>query len=176
MRGKEPDALQKVLVLMKVLATQTGRDLSSEVVDLYLESLEDLGWPQVSFALRTIVLDAKTFPTIGDIRRACGEMKATAAELAECVPHEIWRAVERYGLPNAKYALPSLSPLARECVASLGGWDAVVMSADSYEAMNTLKAQWRGLAKIEAKRLMYTQLSSTRDEERPNRLVGGRAS
>lgn len=139
---------KKVLVLLALLAEQSGDKVSEARLDFIAEELCALGAEKACVALKKLLESARRFPTVAEVKAEMGLGEPTTRDVGNMIAGVIVQAISRVGVPvgpKGQAALDDmLGPAARIVVQKLGGWAMVVDQAG--ENLTALKAQIRDLA------------------------------
>lgn len=140
----------QVLVMLAMLAEQSGEVVSETRLDYVGQRLIQLGTPtEVCAALEALIESSRRFPTIADVREAMGVADPTARDAALMLADRVLAGISRYGelqpgnVKGARAIEAALGPAAWELVQRQGGWNAVV---DRAGQAGTFKAQIRDAA------------------------------
>jgi len=115
-----------------------------DIVTAWYEELGGLADADLAAACKAAIRRFDDFPSIKQLMELA-RPKASKEEAARLVPDLIWKAIESCGTPNKVRARAQMGELAWAVVEHAGGWSHVCETA-TYDAMTTMKAQWRGIA------------------------------
>lgn len=139
---------QQLKALFVAMALYFDQRLPDEVLSLYVEDLADLPFDSVARALKDLRRDPKT--------RRCPLPSAVRAKLtpeadpeseAILIASRIVGAVSQIGPYRSTEARMAVGLVGWQVIQMEGGWESVCENL-TYDKMGTLKAQWRGLAKV----------------------------
>ncbi len=143
------NGLQKIEMLLRMLAEQSGDKVSPQRLLFVAERLMPLGSAEVCDALVKLVDSSRRFPTVEEVRAAMGRATATPREVGTRIANLIIDAVRRYGETGSANTVAgieaALGPEAWHVVRCFGGWNAVVEQAGCGE-LNVFRAQVRDYA------------------------------
>jgi hypothetical protein len=125
-----------------------GFTLSPEVIGLYDQHLEGLGYDRVCDALDRIIMERSSrdpFPSIKEIRTII-DPELDPDQEAMVIASRIAGAVSRIGPYQSGLARQIIGEVGWKIVQCEGGWENVCQTL-SYENQGMMKAQWRNLAK-----------------------------
>jgi hypothetical protein len=157
---------REVAKALMATSTAAGKPIDEFGLDCYIGAIKGSNVGSVLEELRECYLDRR-FPSPNQLREkltgAVGE-KALASRAADLIVE----ALEKDGAPNRDRARERMGELAWAVVESQGGWDAIGRQAVSYEAIRTLKAQWRDSA-------MALQEMARKGHQGPPAIPAGRS-
>jgi len=103
------------------------------------------------------------FPPPATLKRFCKEVYETDEDIGLDTANRIENAVGSYGYMNHKGAREYIGERGWKVVEQLGGWTRVC-DIESFDQMPSLRANWRKLATLDAKRV------NTQGENKPSAL------
>lgn len=122
---------------------------SRELLNAYVEDLEDLDLNALGVAIKRARRESKFFPLPAVIREyILGSTKDEAQEAAG----KIVEAIHKFGWPNPDKARALIGELGWKVVEREGGWENLCKSIQDYSELGMRKAQWRELAGAIARR------------------------
>jgi hypothetical protein len=140
-----------VLVLLAMLAEQSGETVSPQRIDFTGQRLLALARPDVVAAALTKLLEsARRFPTVAEVRAEMGMSDPTAKDEALMISNAICTALIRFGWLQPGYELGArareavVGPGAWHVLKHVGGWNAALDRLGENET--ALRAQLRDLA------------------------------
>lgn len=145
-----------LLLLLAVMAEQSGEPVSEMRIEMVARRLEPLGIDAVCQALEKLVDSSRRFPTVAEVKAAMGLTDISDEDRAREVGERIYAGIARFGslLPGSASAARRwqeieafLGPIGTEVVRMQGGWNALCELATNANAP-TLKSQWRELAGV----------------------------
>lgn len=132
---------------LAILAEHCQFKLESFTIDLYFESLQDLGFENVALAIREILKTRKAtdrFPSIADIRNII-QPEISSREAATDLANQLIAAISRLGryarISDVEY---EVGEAGMEVITRMGGWPRFVEMTDDCD-ISIFKAQLRDL-------------------------------
>lgn len=149
---------------------QVGRNMNNEfILDLYVETVQDLPAPAVMAALKASLRDGK-MPTANELRaKATGTISET--DEAQDTADRIIRAIKDHGSYQSAAALKAIGPVGAEVVARFGGWAQVCEVTT--DGLSILRAQLRDSARSVMARARAGRLDQPAQLPGPSQAVQG---
>ena len=145
------DAIPKMLAM---LAEQSGEQVSKHRLEFIVRSLAAHADARVVAGLEKLLKTSRRFPTLGEIEAAMGVGEPTDADKGREVGERIYTAIGRWGTQsrnNWPAIAEYIGPIGVKVVEMQGGWQQVCETTD-YDNAGMLKAQWRELAAVLARK------------------------
>ena len=142
-----------VLMMLAVMAEQSGEQVSEARIEFVARRLEPYGLERVVETLEKMVDTHRRFPTVGEIKQAMGVSEQSNEDKGREVGELIWAAICRFGSVMSRWPeiAAAIGPIGVEVVKRQGGWMTICEIATNDNA-TTLKAQWRELAQVLARK------------------------
>lgn len=136
---------------MAMLVAATNRPMQDAQVNVYYELLQDIPVAALQSACARAIQEQKDtwLPSIGLIRSFASEaINGSLPDAAEAFDR-VHRIVVRYGYYRKAEGLALMSPMERQALMGIGGWDAIGDSENISIVMGQFKAVYLTLAKRE---------------------------
>lgn len=150
---------KQMMLLLVMLAEQTGEQLSKERMHFMAQRLLPLG-PSVLQAMERLLDSAKRFPTVQDIKEAMGIKQLSPEQEGRDIAATLWSAVCKFCSQVNDKKMPQIEayvgPIGWAIVERLGGWNRFVDAASESD-QGIVMAQWRELAAVFAIRQQNDQ-------------------
>lgn len=154
------DAITKCLQL---IAEQCKEQVSLERIVFMVERLLPLGPERVMQTLSEMLEGARRFPTVAEIKSAMGLVEQSDEDKGREVGERIWGAICKFGSRNDTSVVEAyVGPIGMEVIRMQGGWK-VVCDIATYDNAGTLKAQWRELGQVLARKAKSGELHTPPD-------------
>lgn len=141
----------RILSLLALISEQCGIEVSRNRLAFVSDALKGYPAPKVIDALQRIAMNARRFPTPGEILSEMGIKQLTAEEHGVQAAAQILACIRRYGHTGTPEEVQSfLGPLAWQVVQDLQGWAKAIEEVDN-ENLTTMMAQWRRIGEVTAK-------------------------
>lgn len=117
---------QRFLTILSVLAEMCGSKLSSDLLEIYDNNLKDLGYENLCEALNQIIINRRAqdrFPSIRDIREACGEAKLSIEAAAQELLTRVIAAIAIFGYVDPEGAREYMGEVAWSALPGNIGWE-----------------------------------------------------
>lgn len=141
----------QVLVLLAMLAEQSGDSVSESRVDFVGRSLLETAPPEkIIIALNRLLRSSRRFPTVGEVEEAMGTAMPTAKDQALLIADTIIQAAIRFGWCEPGYGdgmearRLAVGPTSWEVINRQGGWNNILDRLG--ENQMALRAQLRDVA------------------------------
>lgn len=118
---------------------------------LWYELLGHIDFETAKMTLKKYILSNKFPPTIAELNAIATDLTAEHIPDSDEAWGEVTRAIRKYGYPNERKALDSMSETVRKTVERIG-FRTICQSP--YEQLNTLRAQFKGFYEAEYRRSM----------------------
>lgn len=118
---------------------------------LWYELLGHIDFETAKTTLKKYILSNKFPPTIAELNAIATDLTAEHIPDSDEAWGEVTRAIRKYGYPNERKALDSMSETVRKTVERIG-FQTICQSP--YEQLNTLRAQFKGFYEAEYRRSM----------------------
>lgn len=172
---------RQIALLLAMLAEQTGAQVSKDRYAFYIEYLMPLGEAVIP-ALKQLLLSARHFPTVQEIRDAMGMRELTPQQEGREVAARLWSAVCKFSSQVNDKKMPEIEtyvgPVGWAVVQQLGGWNSFVDGASAAD-QGIVMAQWREHAAVVKIRVEHNRALALgmRNQENPMlSLVSGMAN
>jgi hypothetical protein len=129
--------MQNIKKQLAVLSTIFKRELTQDIVNFYMDSLQGIPEELVSEALKKCSVELSRFPTLADIH---ARIKTSQIDEFDVVGL-IYEAIELYGYPRPDRAREHMGEVAWRAVLSCGGWRNICNTPASDDT--SLRAQLR---------------------------------
>lgn len=141
----------QVLIMLAMLAEQSGEKVSEGRVDFVGQSLLQVAPPeQIIIALNKLLRSSRRFPTVGEVEEVMGVAQPTAKDEALQIADCVIQAAIRFGwlqpdyVEGAKARELAVGPAGWEVIKRQGGWNNLLERLG--ENQMALRAQLRDIA------------------------------
>jgi hypothetical protein len=145
---------REIMLRLAAFAEISGEKISDFRLEFTAKKLDELG-PGVLPALERLLETSRRFPIVAEVKAAMGMAESTPEDEGRAVAAKIWAGVAKFGELVSATRVPEVQayvgPIGWMVVELEGGWNHLVQGC-TYDAETTLKAQWRELAIVVAKR------------------------
>lgn len=126
------EPFSELLILLGLLAQQSGENVSPERIEFTARKLFPLGVREVCSALERMLESSRRFPTVAEVKAEMGMAELSSDDEARLIADAIMNAVRKFGeIPPGNIVTPyaveiALGEAAWQVVGRSGGWNAVV--------------------------------------------------
>lgn len=120
-------------------------------MDWWYDLLKELPFQTAMLSLKKYALANKFPPTIAELMEIASNLVSERLPDSDEAWGEVTSAIRKYGYPNERKALDSMSETVRKTVERIG-FQTICQSP--YEQLNTLRAQFKGFYEAEYRRSM----------------------
>lgn len=134
-----------------------------QTLDLWFQELGGMSTEEANHVYRSAIRTMDAFPSIRQVLELAGRGERTDEEKGREVAERMWAAIGKLGyIAKPERLLEFIGPIGVEVVRLQGGWKHLCEIA-TFDNATTLKAQWRELAVIVAKKARADQLDAPPD-------------